>query len=83
MSTTAPASKLLRLDRRDVAGLVWLKERAAFWRYVLRKRRKYGVQRGANFSPEEAAAFKAVMELEKAVEKLLEMAREEHRHSRR
>ena len=70
----------LRLTARDQAALRWLMGRCRFWITALKRRRKYAVQRGAGFDPEEAAAFKAVMELEKAAVSLLKMAGAGRRH---
>lgn len=62
---------LLRLDRRDVAGLTWCKNRARFWLTALKRRRKYQVDQGAAYTPEEGALIEALTALENAVSRLL------------
>jgi hypothetical protein len=62
---------LLRLDRRDVAGLIWLKDRARFWITGL-KRRRMRLPR-CDYSPEEMALFQPVLALEEAAGSLLEL----------
>ena len=70
MNPESPHS-LLRLDRRDMAGLRWIHARSRFWRTVLKRRRKYGIPRGAGFDPEEAEALQALADLERAASVLL------------
>lgn len=62
---------LLRIDRRDVAGLLWCKRRAQMWRDTLRRRRKYAVPKGANFTQEESAVIETLADLEGAAGRLL------------
>lgn len=64
----APAP-LLRLDRRDRAGLTWLKNRARFWLTGLKRRRKY-LPQGEPYSEAEAAAIRALVALEEAAGQL-------------
>lgn len=68
-TTTSPAV-LLRLDRRDRAGLRWLKNRARFWLTGLKRRRKH-LPRGEPFGEEEAAVLRALIALETAAGQLL------------
>ena len=44
MTATTTQTALLRLDRRDIAGLTWVRDRSRFWQTVLKRRRKYGVR---------------------------------------
>ena len=74
---------LLRLDAKDQRGLEWLRDRCRFWITALKRRRKYAVQRGAAYEPEEQEVLQALVSLETASRCLLEMAGEGHRHSRR
>ncbi len=64
-------TSLLRIDNRDRRGLAWLKRRAASWKTTLKRRRKYGVRRGAGFEPEEAEVLQALTNIEKAADTLL------------
>jgi len=64
---------LLCLDRRDVAGLVWIKTRSRMWINGLKRRRKYQVERGAIYTPEESAVIETLADLENAVGRLLKL----------
>lgn len=64
---------LLRLDRRDVAGLRWIKTRARFWLTVLKRRRKY-LPRGCGYTQQESAAIEVLTGLEREAGRLLAMA---------
>ena len=64
---------LLRLDRRDVAGLTWLKHRARFWLTALKRRRKY-LPRGVSYTQQESAAIEVLTDLEREAGRLLAMA---------
>lgn len=48
-----PFGRLLALDRRDVAGLMWVKTRSRMWINGLKRRRRYGVPRGAAYTEQE------------------------------
>lgn len=69
--TTASPAALLHLDRRDRAGLTWVANRARFWLTALKRRRKR-LPKGEPFSPEEAAAIRALAALEEAAGQLLQ-----------
>lgn len=62
---------LLRIDRRDRAGLTWIKHRARFWLTALKRRRRYGVPRGAAYTPQEGALIEALTDLERSTDQLL------------
>jgi hypothetical protein len=64
---------LLRIDRRDVAGLTWVKHRARFWLTALKRRRRYGVPRGAAYTPEESQLIEALTGLEREAGRLLDL----------
>jgi len=64
---------LLRLDRRDVAGLTWIKHRARFWLTALKRRRRYAVPRGTGYTPEESELIGHLTALENAASGLLEL----------
>ena len=64
---------LLRIDRRDRAGLLWCKRRARFWITDLKRRRRYGVPRGAGYTPEESQLIEALTALEREAAKLLDL----------
>ena len=72
--TTPTADRLLHLDTCDVRSLVWLRNRAHFWQYALKRRRKYSVRRGAEFSEAEMLTFEALRNLEDAAALLLELS---------
>lgn len=61
---------LLKFDRRDVAGLCWIRERARFWLTALKRRRKC-LPPGEPYSQEEAAAIRALITLEASAGELL------------
>lgn len=65
---------LIRMDRRDRAGLEWARNRARFWLTAIKRRRKH-LPRGEPYSPEEAAMIQALGALEEAAGRLLEFAR--------
>jgi len=62
------------MDRRDRAGLEWVRNRARFWLTALKRRRKH-LHRGEPYSEEEAAMIQALGALEEAAGRLLEFAR--------
>lgn len=66
------AAALLRIGKRDRAGLEWLRQRAGLWIVVMRRRRKRLPPGG--YSEEEAATLRALIDLEKAASRLLEIA---------
>jgi hypothetical protein len=71
--TTPSPAALLRLDRRDRAGLTWLRNRARFWLTALKRRRKH-LPRGEPYSEAEATAIRALVALEEAAGILLGQA---------
>jgi len=64
---------LLTLDRRDVAGLTWIKSRARFWLTALKRRRRYGVPRGAGYTEAEGRLIEALTGLEREAGRLLDL----------
>jgi hypothetical protein len=68
--TTPSPAALLRLDRRDRAGLEWVRQRAGWWIRAMARRRKY-LPRGEPYSEAEAATLRALMALEAAAGELL------------
>ena len=62
---------LLTLDRRDVAGLTWVKHRARMWFTALKRRRRYGMPKGADYTPQEGALIEALADLERSTDRLL------------
>ncbi len=64
---------LLRLDRRDRAGLLWIKTRSRMWLNGLKRRRRYGVPRGEPFTKEEAALIGLLSDLERDAGRLLDL----------
>jgi hypothetical protein len=62
---------LLPLDRRDRAGLIWIRKRARFWLTAL-KRRRNCLHPCEPVSETEAAAIRALVALEEAAGGLLE-----------
>jgi hypothetical protein len=64
---------LLRIDRRDAAGLTWTKRRARMWLTALKRRRKYQVDRGAPYTPQEGALIEALAGLEREAGRLLDL----------
>lgn len=70
---TAPSpAAMLRLDPRDRAGLEWLRQRASLWLRIMARRRKFLPPGG--YSEEEAATLRALIDLERAATRLLEVA---------
>ena len=65
-------NRLLRLDDRDRRGLEWVRNRARFWITVLKRKRKYGLPRGAEFDPAEDDRLRSLLDLEQAAERLLQ-----------
>lgn len=63
---------LLRLTEQERHGLEWLRQRAGLWIVAMRKRRKYLPPGG--YSEEEAATLRALIDLEQAATRLLEVA---------
>lgn len=68
---------LLHIDRRDRAGLMWVKTRSRMWLTALKRRRRYGVPRGTVFTPEEGQLIEALTGLEREAGRLLEMIEDE------
>ena len=64
---------MLTLTDQDQAGLCWLKGRCAAWQHSLRRRRKYGLARGADFSPEDARIIGALLDVERRSRGLREL----------
>lgn len=64
---------LLRIDRRDRAGLTWTKHRARFWLTALKRRRKYQVDRSAPYTEAEGQLIEALTSLETAAGRLLDL----------
>lgn len=64
---------LLRIDRRDRAGLRWVKTRCQMWLTALKRRRRYGVPRGADYTPEESDLIGHLTALENAAGRLLDL----------
>ncbi len=64
---------LLRIDRRDRAGLTWCKHRARMWLTALKRRRCYGVPRGAGYTEAEGQLIEALTGLEREAGRLLDL----------
>lgn len=65
---------LIRLDARDLAGLTWVKVRARQWINGLKRRRRYGMPRGAAYTEQESQVIEALAGLEREVGRLLAMS---------
>ena len=65
------SSRALHLTHRDRTGLLWLRQRCAAWQFTLKRRRKYAIPKGVPFTLEEADTLRCLLELERAVDGLL------------
>ena len=71
---TSSTLALLNLTDRDRRGLAWLKRWARSHITRVKRRRKY-LPRGAPFDPNEANLLRALLDLERSADRLLEMAK--------
>ena len=62
---------VVRLSEQDGRGLCWLKTRARQLLNGLKRRRRYGIPRGAGYTPEEGQLIDSLVTLEREAGRLL------------